>query len=380
MIYLDHAATSFPKPREVVDQTVRALCGAWGNPGRSGHRLSRDAAREVYEAREALAEFFGLEQSENLILTSGATHALNLAVQGGVAALKKTHSLPTVVTSPWEHNSVLRPLWALAKENAIRLEFLPAFATTPTLIDRLVSMRPHMLVLTCRANTTGHRFPLSEISTALSGVGTLLVADAANAAGETDCRLDKIGFHLLAGSGHKGLYGMMGAGFLAISKKSPVLPEAILQGGSGSDSFRGDMPEYLPERLEAGTLPFPAIVSMKAGVRFLQSVGLETVIGHAREIKKKLVEGILSMPEYRVYEPKEPDGPTLVTHSRLLPNALSEELEREGILTRAGYHCAPLAHRALGTQAHGAVRLSPSLFTTHAEIDRLLTVMHRLGR
>lgn len=375
MIYLDNAATTFPKPREVVEKTIRAVTGPWGNPGRSSHPLSVDSANAVFDARESVATLLGLKECENLVFTGGATQALNMAIQGAVEALEQKKHQPVVVTDPLEHNSVLRPLYRLERQGRIRLHLLSPNPFGDLPLDTLWALRPDLAVFTARSNLTGHRFSLSRAAEKTKPFGTLWIVDGAGAVGEMGCSFQETGAHVICGSGHKGLFGLMGGGFLAVSPTSPVIPEAILCGGSGNDSFNPRMPENLPERLEAGTLPLPAILSMGAGAEFLLKLGLDTVTRHERRIKRMLCEGILNLPRYTVYEPQYPDGPLLINHKTLPPEILAKNLEEDGIYTRAGFHCAPLGHRYLSTSPTGALRLSPGLFTREDEILKTLDAL-----
>jgi len=380
MIYLDNAATSFPKPLPVMERVIAAIVNGLGNPGRSSHPLSRAAAEEVFGAREAIAALIGLSSPENVVFTSGATAALNLAILGTVCALEKRVFRPLVVTSPLEHNSVLRPLFRLENMGRIRLRILPLNEKAEPDDSLLSSLRPHLLVLSSRSNVTGITPNLKRIASFTKESGTVYIADVAQALGTGEFRFPEIGADILCAPGHKGLYGMMGGGFLAVNETSPVLPEAILSGGSGNDSFNPSMPEYLPERLEAGTLPLPAIVSMRAGADFLQKIGCDRIRAHEKRLKRLLVEGISTMPEYTLYHPWAELGPVLLNHRRKDSQHVAQRLEEEGIFARAGFHCAPLAHRALGTEARGALRLSPGFFTREEEIYQTLRSLEKIGK
>lgn len=378
MIYLDNAATSFPKPREVIRETAQVLSSPLGNPGRSGHKMSLESTRLIFQAREDLAVLLSLKKSENIVFTGGATASLNLAIQGSVEEKRRVDPNPLVVTSVFEHNSVLRPLFSLEKKGKIRLRILSPEPGGNLPFSQLLHPIPSILVLTCRSNITGHSFSLKSILPHLKSQGTLVILDAAQALGGTGCTMLETGADILCAPGHKGLLGIMGGGIMAFSDTCPILPEAILSGGSGIDSFDPFMPRYLPERLEAGTLPLPAIVSMSAGARFLTKLGLEEVTHREREVKKILLEGIANLRDYVLYEPKYPDGPLLFNRKGMGSEALADALERHGILARAGFHCAPLAHRFLGTEETGGVRLSPGPFTTKKDVLRTLEILYRL--
>lgn len=375
MIYLDNAATSFPKPQSVLRAVRDAVGAPLGNPGRSGHPLSQNSARAVFSAREEIAGLLGLGTCENVVFTSGATAALNLAIYGCVAALRRRVSLPVVVTDVFEHNSVLRPLFFLEKEGMIHLSVLSPESDGSLPLAPLFSPPPHLLVLTLRSNVTGRSFDLKRLSRLLAPYGTVIIADGAQAVGGEGATFAESGAHILCAPGHKGLFGIMGGGFLACSDSCPLLPEAIFRGGSGGASGDREMPDLLPERLEAGTLPVPAIISMGEGARFVKKLGVKTVSAWERELKKQLIRGILAMPSYVIYEPWFENGPLLINRKDMPSEEAAQLLAEKGLFLRGGFHCAPLAHRYLGTEESGALRLSPGLFNTPAEIERALNIL-----
>ncbi len=374
MIYLDNAATSFPKPSSVLKAARDAINTPLGNPGRSGHPLSLKSMDIVYKARESIARLLGTEKPENIVFTGGATAALNMAILGTVSALRSRVSKPLVVTGVFEHNSVLRPLFLLEDHGLIRLKILSPMKSGSLPLGELLSPPPEILILTCRSNVTGRSFPLKELSAAVKRYGTTVISDAAQALGDGDFTFSSTGADILCGAGHKGLMGIMGAGFLAVSENAPILPEPIFSGGSGVDSFHPFMPLLLPERLEAGTLPVPAIAALAAGAEF--------VLAHKKEIhqqkmqnKKRLAEGILSLKNYMVYEPEFESGPLLINHRTRSPEEVSQRLAEHDVFVRQGFHCAPLAHRFLGTEDRGAVRLSPGPFHGPKEMDRVIGIL-----
>jgi len=380
MIYLDNAATTWPKPREVIDQVFSAAASPFGNPGRSGHRLSRDAAYAVFSARETLCELLGMTKSENLVFTAGATAALNLAICGLAEAFLQKGVVPLVLTSVFEHNSVLRPLFALERKGKIRLKILAPDHTGAFPLSGLLCPVPDFCVFTHRSNVTGRSFAPHTFCPVLKHNGTVIVIDAAQGLGGAGCTLAETGADILCAPSHKGLLGIMGAGLMAFSESCPLYPEAILSGGSGVDTFQPFMPRHLPERLEAGTLPLPAILSMQAGAKFVMKTGVEEISAREREGKKILCEGIRNLPGFLVYEPEMKDGPLLINHKSILPERLAEQLDENGVMVRAGFHCAPLAHVFLGTEKHGGVRLSPGPFTTPRQAHQTVEILWHITR
>lgn len=378
MIYLDNAATSYPKPKNVLLATKYAVGGPFGNPGRSSHPFSKNSADAVFAARESIARLLNMQKSENVVFTGGATQALNLAIYGTVSALRKSHPLPLVVTTVFEHNSVLRPLYFLEQKGLIRLFVLAPDSRGELPTEPLLSAPPQLLVITLRSNVTGHSFDCKRLSRLLSPLGCILLADGAQAVGTAGASFEEHGAHILCAPGHKGLLGIMGGGFIAFSDTCPMIPQAILMGGSGGDTFRREMPPLLPEHLEAGTLPVPAIISMGEGARYLIQRGVENVTRSERALKKRLRTGLEAMGKYTLYEPYFEDGPLLINHRSLPSEKAAQLLADKGLMLRGGFHCAPLAHRWLGTEEHGALRLSVGPFNTPFQIDQALNLLESI--
>ena len=351
----------------------RLLTLPLGNPGRGSHPPGKRSAELVYRARENVSRLLGMEAPERVAFFGGATAALNTAIRGTAAALRKGGAPLSVFTTVFEHNAVLRPLYALENEGKIALSVL----TPEALLPALEREAPDLLVLTLCSNVTGHVFPLGEISRICRGRGTVIIADAAQAAGHLPLEEAFSRVDMLCAPGHKGLFGLMGAGFLAVRPGSKVVPEAVFSGGSGTEPQSRGMPDLLPERLEAGTLPVLPIASLSFGAEYLLARGVEEIAARERENKKALVEGLCVIPGVTVYEPEAPDGPVLYNKRGVDPDEEARGLEQAGICVRAGFHCAPLAHAYLGTGDRGAVRLSPGLFTTARQIEDTLRVVSR---
>lgn len=377
MIYLDNAATSFPKPEGILQKTCSAIFSPLGNPGRSGHPCSRKSADMVFYTREMISRLLGTKP-ENVVLTSGATEALNLAIHGVVKTIGNRRRLPRVVTTVFEHNSVLRPLFLLEKRGKIRLNLLSPSKDGADFAKHLLKEPPDVLVITLRSNVTGREFPLSFFAPLLAKKGTLIIGDGAQAVGTSNTAFDKTGVHILCAPGHKGLFGIMGAGFLAFSENCPILPEPLLTGGTGGDTFSREMPPLLPERLEAGTLPVPALFSMGLGAEFVMEKGLTSIARHEQYLKRLLMQNLSFFPSYTLYESQFPHGPLLINHKRIPSEEAASLLSEKGLFVRGGFHCAPLAHRYLGTEESGALRLSPGLFTTKEEIFEALNILESI--
>jgi cysteine desulfurase family protein len=357
----------------------RYLEEAGGNPGRSGHRLSVAAARCVYDAREAVAEFLGAPNPLRVIFTLNVTHALNLALRGLVRP--GDH----VVTTSMEHNSVMRPLRELEHLGA-RLTVaqchpdgtldLPAFRAAVTPGTRLVAC-------THASNVVGVIMPVAEMAAAAHAAGALILVDAAQTAGILPIDVEEQGIDLLAFTGHKGLQGPPGTGGLVMAAAvDPAAIEPLVRGGTGSRSEHEEQPGMLPDRYESGTCNGVGLAGLGAGVRWLQERGVNAIREHELELATTLTAGLRQIPGVSVYGPADPALCTAVISCRVAGLRVSEvglRLDDEyAVLSRVGLHCAPSAHRTLGTFPEGTVRLAPGVFTTRADIDHALLAFRRL--
>ncbi len=375
-IYLDNAATAFPKPEPVcaaVEHTMRQLTA---NPGRGGHHLALEAARLVFETREAVARFFGAADSSRIVFTSSATEAINLALFGILEPGDR------VVTTSMEHNAVVRPLFALADRgvDVVKLPAEPDGTTAlPASIERH-EKKPRLVVMSHCSNVTGTLQDVASVGAWCRRNGVLLLVDAAQSAGLFPIDVQEMGIDLLAVSGHKGLMGPPGTGFLFVGEGLEIRP--LIYGGTGvlSDSER--QPEALPERLESGTLNTIGLAGLKAAIEFIEQEGLEKIAAHERKRVRQLLAGLEQMSGVTVYGPKAAErhgGAVSFTVEKLDPATLGFRLDREyGICCRTGLHCAPDAHRTIGSYPEGTVRVSPGYFNTSQDIDQFLFALRTL--
>lgn len=368
-IYFDNAATSFPKPPEVVSAVSRTLRDIGGNPGRGGHRMAMEANRVVFEAREAVAGLFGVEDSSRIIFTSNATEAINLALKGLLR-----HG-DHVITTNLEHNAVVRPLKALEAGGVTttRVPAGPDGKVDPARIEAAIRPETRLIVTLHASNVTGTLLPIENIAAVANRRGLVYLVDAAQTAGVLPIDVGRSGIHLLACPGHKGLFGPQGTGFLCIAPGIDLEP--LKYGGTGGNSELETQPDVLPERYESGTLNTPGLAGLDAGARFVQAVGLQKIREHDKVLTARLVEGLLALGA-AVYGPHDPEERTAVVSFNIRgfdPAGIGERLDEDfGILGRAGLHCAPLAHKAIGTFPDGAMRLSPGYFNTVGEVDYVL--------
>ena len=369
MIYLDNAATSYPKPPAVIRAHRIALDRYGGNPGRGAHRLSLAAADMIYDCRSSIADFFGVQDPDRVVFTSGATAALNLAIRSRIQ--RGDH----ILMSDREHNAVARPVYALAKEYGVEYDIYSTEGDILQSIRSLIRPNTRALIATHASNVTGKMLPIEDIGRLCKEKGIFFVIDAAQSAGHQQIDLSTFPFGALCAPAHKGLLGVAGAG-IAIFADNGGRP--LIFGGSGWDSHNQSMPASLPERFEAGTLPTPAIAALHAGIGFLKEYGIEAVQKSEATAKKILLEGLLNISGVRLYEPECRGGLLAFTHKELSPESIAAELDSHHICVRAGYHCAPLAHKTVGTPDGGCVRISTGYATTVRDAKKALDVLARI--
>ena len=378
MIYLDNSATTYPKPRSVVSTVTDALNRYSANPGRGGHAPSVRAAEAVFEARRNIADFFDIEREENVIFTPGCTASLNTVIKG--ALRQGDHA----VISSLEHNAVLRPLESLRERGIITYSIADVSHDDEKTVENFrqaVNQNTRMIICTHASNVFGTVLPVRRLCALAHANGILFCLDAAQSAGVLPISLADDGYDYVCCAGHKGLYGPMGAGLLLVGRDQPIRP--LIEGGTGSESEDPRMPEYLPDRLESGTLNVPGIVGLSAGVSFVRERGRERIYRHESELTEYLRRSLAGIDGVRLY-PEAADGRAMApvlsftvddTDSERIASYLDKSY---GIAVRAGLHCAPLAHRWAGTLSTGTVRVSPSAFTSRSQIDTLITAVRKI--
>ena len=372
MIYLDNAATSSPKPQSVIRDVTNALRYYSANPGRGGHTPSIKAAEAVYKVRTAVKDLFHVSSEENVIFTSGCTHSLNTVIKG---VLKKGDH---VVISSMEHNAVVRPLHRLKEKGMI--DYTIAKVTpgdndaTVNAFRDAINSKTRLIVCTHASNVFGTILPVERICALAHAYGILFCLDAAQSAGVIPIDLSENAYDFVCCAGHKGLYGPTGIGLLLVN--SDVLLDPLTEGGTGSDSVNPSMPDFYPDRLESGTLNITGICGLGAGIRFVNYHGIDKIYRHESRLIQRLYHELSSISDVELYtaDPKTiPFAPVLSFNIKDCESEkVSEYLNRRyGVAVRAGLHCAPLAHRMMGTLDRGTVRIAPSIFTTDQEIQTL---------
>lgn len=369
--YLDYAATSALRPPEVIEAMVAYLRDIGATPGRSGHRRAVEAGRIVLRCRLALAELFGARGDPGrVVFTSNATHALNIALRGLLRPGDR------VVRTAYDHNAVRRPVATLVDagvEEAV-LAGTPDGALDLDAAQRALEGdgRPaRVLVVPHASNVLGALLPVAELSELAHAVGAVVVVDAAQSAGHAVVDVERIGADVLCFAGHKGLLGPQGTGGLWVRPGVQIDP--LLVGGTGGGSHAADMPTYLPDRLEAGTLNGPGIAGLLAGVRWVAEQGTSVLHGREAALKARLRDALADTPGVEVHSPSDPEGVGIVlaTVTGIPAAEVARRLDRDwGVLARAGLHCAPETHALLGTDGEGAVRFSLGWASTVEDVAR----------
>ncbi|MCD7823662.1 MAG: aminotransferase class V-fold PLP-dependent enzyme [Oscillospiraceae bacterium] len=364
-VYFDNAATTYPKPPSVVKATAEAPVKYGGNPGRSGHAYSYNAAAMVYDARCAAAEMFG-SSPENTVFTSNCTHSLNLAIKGIV----KPHD--RLVISSMEHNSVARPAYALSRAGAL-VDVATVGKTDEETVSnfrKLITPGTRCVVCTAASNVTGRVMPVQEIAEICRSTGVCFIVDGAQACGIIPLSLDD-GMNFICTAGHKGLYGVTGTGLLI--SDGEYVPRTIIEGGTGATSAELEQTGFMPERLESGTLNTVGIASLKAGIDYVNSYSMEDIFDHEQSLCEIFLDGLMNTGNVTVYRNGDHFVPIVSFNIEGIPSsAVSGALSERGFALRGGLHCAPLAHKTLGTLPEGTVRFSPSVFNSESDVKRLI--------
>lgn len=378
MIYFDNAATTFPKPLSVSKEMLRCMREYGGNPGRSGHRLSLAAAEAVYNVREQIAEFFGIQKPENVVFTQNCTAALNLAIAG--VAKRGDHFL----ISDLEHNSVLRTVANLCRERGMSFDIFHALASDDTLLGEIERKRkPNTRAVICThaSNICPRILPIARIGALCKKLKILFIVDAAQSAGIYDISIMRDGISILCAPGHKGLYGPQGSGFAAFADDFDFsLFSASVYGGNGKNSAEIDMGHEPPDSFEAGTLSTPAIIGLGEGLRFVRLRRREEIEALENQLFLHAGQLLRKIPRVKLYLPDAKKGSLLLLgFDGITPSLVAEKLSDHGICTRAGLHCAPIAHRTLGTGGD-ALRISFSAMNTAAEVETFAYILQTVLR
>lgn len=378
MIYLDNAATTMHKPQAVIDAVTQAMCSL-GNAGRGATSGALDAARTIHACRAKLARLLGCPRADHVCFTPNSTAALNAAINGVVRPGDR------VVTTVLEHNSVLRPLNRLATEQGVTVDHAGCDANGVLDYDeleRLVTPGTRAVVVTHASNVTGNAVDVSRVAAIAHAAGALMIVDASQSAGTAHIDMQAMGLDVVCFTGHKGLMGPQGTGGLAVAEGIDVAPWAM--GGTGVHSFEPLQPLEWPTRLEAGTLNGHGIAGLSAGLDFIEAQGgFEAIAAHERVLADRFQAGVRKIPGIKLYGAFDQSTRSAIVSlnvadidSAEISDAL---MQGWGIATRPGAHCAPLMHRALGTERQGVVRFSFGYFNTDEEVDTAIDALRDLA-
>ena len=379
MIYLDNAATTFPKPREVLERMIDLYAAKGVSPGRGGYDCAQEADELVYGVRKRLCQFFGGDDPDRVIFASNATDALNLVIQGVVKP--GGH----VVSSQLEHNSVLRPLHHLKEKGLIDFDLVPFDGQgfiDPDDVARAIRPNTQFVLLTHASNVLGTIQPVEAFGTLCRERGIPLIIDTAQSAGLVPINISGWGVSAMAFTGHKSLLGPTGIGGLVLRRDFEV--QSTRFGGTGIDSHELIHTQTYPHRLEAGTINFLGILGLTAGMDYLASEGMGTILQKERSLARRLWEGLAEIERVRLYGIDRMDrrlAVILANVEGMIPADVGAILDGDfGIATRVGLHCAPLAHQRLGTGRAGGVRFSLGPFNTADQIDKAVEAIKKIAQ
>ena len=381
MIYFDNAATSYPKPKEVGQAMMYFLEKVGATPGRSGHRLSIEAGRILYQARESLAELFNVDDPLRIIFTLNVTEALNLALKGLLRPGDQ------VITSSMEHNSVMRPLRELEKKG-VEVKVVscsPKGFLEPQDIEKSIRKNTRLIVLNHGSNVIGTLLPIIEVGKIARKYNILFLVDTAQTAGCYSLDIRKDNIDLLAFTGHKALYGPPGTGGLIIGERVDTKKLTPLkEGGTGSHSEWEEQPDFLPDIYESGTPNIVGLNGLKEGVRFVLAKGVDKIHQHEKNLIIQLIEGLKEIPEVTLYGGDYRKEQVAVVSFNLKdkwPSEVGMRLDEEyDIMCRVGLHCSPATHKTIGTFPRGTVRFSMSWFNTLKEVDQAIMAIREIAK
>ncbi len=374
MIYFDNAASSHPKPPCVLKAMGEWLHNNGANPGRSGHRLSMEAAELIYNTRVAVGGLFGISQPERVVLVPNATYALNTVLLGLFE--KGDH----IITTDLEHNSVLRPLWQLQKQG-VSVSVVPVdFEDDEKTLERILrAIRRNTKAIVCTqcSNICGRILPIERLAMR-KPKSVLLIVDGSQGAGSIPIDVESSGVDYYCAPSHKGLLGPQGGGVILINNR---FPRPLVFGGTGTESMNPEQPAELPEHLESGTLPTPICAGMLAGAQYIGSIGQDKIREHKQRLTDYAYEELRNVPDIELYMRSYAPhclGVIPFNMRGLHSGELIHRLDEKGICARGGLHCAPLFHKRMGTLERGMVRISFGCFNHEREIDQMVRILKKI--
>lgn len=378
MIYLDNSATTFPKPVSVQNALLNAVKNYGGNPGRSGHFLSLKVSEKIYDTRLTIATLFNTT-AENVVFTSNCTHALNTAIKGIL------NSGDHIILSDLEHNSVIRPIYALSKQKNVSYDIATTYMDKKDTVNsfkQMIRNNTKAIVCTHASNVTGFVLPIREIGLLCKEKNITFIVDVAQSAGVFDIDVKAFNIDILCSAGHKGLYGPTGTGFMIIENNIKL--NTLLEGGTGSLSVDLTQPDFSPDRYESGTQNSVGIIALQAGALFVKNNGINKIYKHEFSICEKIYNNLSQMKSVKLYTDnycKNKYSPIVICNvNDINSNEIISKMSNLGYCLRGGLHCSPLAHKKLGTLHQGVVRISPSAFTNNYEVNKFLNDFYKLQK
>ncbi len=376
-VYLDNASTTFPKPKVVADSIYNYLVNVGGNANRSNYSNALESSRELLKARMNIAKFFNFDKPKNVIFTNNITTSLNILIKG---ILK---SRDHVISSTMEHNSILRPLTEMKNSLNVTIDFVKASSLgflEPSDIKKAIKPNTKLVILAHGSNVTGSIQQLKTIGEICKENNIFFIIDTAQTAGSVKVDMKDLNADAIAFTGHKSLLGPQGIGGFIINDKLNKCCSPLFSGGTGSLSHSLTQPDFLPDKFESGTLNMPGIIGLSKAIEYINSIGVSSIEEHNKTLRKKLFEGLNNINNITTYGSIN-NSTTCVSfnYKDIDPAEIGFYLDENGIKTRCGLHCAPLAHKTIGSFPNGTVRLSLSYFNTLEEIDYTLSVINKLS-
>ncbi len=379
-IYFDNAATTFPKPSSVIEAVINYMTKVGANPGRSGHKMAMESGQIIFKARKNISRFFGVKNPMNVIFGFNATDSLNLAIKGVL-----THG-DHVITSSMEHNSVIRPLKRLEQDGIITLTILEGNEQGVLSTDDLgtaIKQETKAIIINHMSNVTGIVQPIKVIGEFCREKGIVFIVDCAQSAGIIPIDLNEDNIDIIAFAGHKGLYGPTGTGGMVISDSfNGNKIRSLKEGGTGSLSDKIIQPDFLPDKLESGTLNVAGIAGLSKGIEYISSLtnGVNSILDHKKELQEYFISTAeKEIERFRSYSPKDVPGVVSFRVGNISVSEITDRLSEEfGIMSRQGLHCSPLAHQRIGTFPEGTVRFGFSIFNTVSEIDQTVEALRTI--
>ena len=378
-IYLDNAATTFPKPKEVPDSMIKYMTEIGASPGRGAYKNSIESSEIVFDCRLKLAELFNFDKLENVVFTPNITTSLNTLLKSSIK--DGWH----IITTSMEHNSVLRPLASIQKYKNIQVDIINCNengVVDINILKEAIKENTKLIVLSHASNVVGSIQPIKELGDICKEKNIYFIIDSAQTAGNLNIDFKNLNCSALAFTGHKSLLGPQGIGGFLVTDKFNEEMVPFIEGGTGSESYNTEQPTFLPDKFESGTLNMPGIVGLYSSLKFIENIGLHNIQNTEQEIYSMFIEKLLNIEYINVigYDSNLEYVPTIsITSSKADVAELGMLLERDfGIMTRTGLHCAPLAHKTIGTFPKGTLRFSLGLFNTKEHIDYTINSLHKL--